>query len=75
MPEQDNSFGRGFCDAIFGRETTNGKPSLSSDQLVVTAATAVGSFFLGKNVIAKRIKNVRSAAGVAENVDEEAVNA
>lgn len=52
---EKGTFGRGFEDFLFGRLTVDGVSSLSTDQLLVTAAVAVGSFFLGNKVIAKGV--------------------
>lgn len=73
---EPSSFGRGFADAIFGRLTTNGKPAISTDQLVVTAGTAIGSFFLGKNPIARAITRARMASTpVSGNSTQEEIDA
>lgn len=58
--KKQSSFGRGFSDVIFGRLTTNGKPAISTDQLLVTSGVAVGSFFLGRNVIGPKLPIVSS---------------
>jgi len=51
--EVESKFVRGFKDFLFGRINVDGTSNFDLNQVLVTAGTAVGGFFLGKKLLKK----------------------